>query len=107
MDLETSFSRIQTAFSNVDKIETDFNKAHKIEIILETSARDYLVQQQLERALGIENFFEWFNKNFEYALKLIHERKGQSSFVIPKEALVDSEVYLENLVKDQLQGVGS
>ncbi|ETR70413.1 MAG: ATPase AAA-2 domain-containing protein [Candidatus Magnetoglobus multicellularis str. Araruama] len=107
MDLETSFSRIQTAFSNVDKIETDFKKAHKIEIILETSARDYLVQQQLERALGIENFFEWFNKNFEYALKLIHEKKGQSSFVIPKEALVDSEVYLENLVKDHLQGVGS
>jgi endopeptidase Clp ATP-binding regulatory subunit ClpX len=103
MDIETSFQRVQEAFKNVKKIETDFHKAHNIEIKLDTDAQDYLLKKQLCEDLKIESFHEWLNKNFEYGLKLIRERTNQSSFVLSKQALVEPHIYLEHLVKDALK----
>jgi len=105
MDLETSFQRVQLAFNNVSKIETDFHKAHNIEIKLDSEAQNYLIEKQLREAMKIESFHEWFNKNFEYGLKLIRERTDQSTFVITKNALIEPNVYLETLVKDALKGL--
>jgi len=105
MDLETSFLRIQEAFKNVTKIETDFKKAHNIEIKLDGEAQDYLIAKQLNEVLKIENFHEWLSKHLEYGLKLIRERTNQSSFVLSKQALIDPQMYLENLVKNALKEI--
>jgi endopeptidase Clp ATP-binding regulatory subunit ClpX len=107
MDLETSFQRIQEASKNITKIETDFHKAHNIEIKLDTQAQDYLLKKQLCEDLKIESFHEWLNKNLEYGLKLIRERKNQSSFVLSKQALIEPHIYLENLIKDALKEIES
>jgi len=107
MDLETSFQRIQEAFQNVTKIETDFQKAHNIEITLDNEAQDYLIEKQLCDALKIESFHEWLNKHLEYGLKLIRERTNQSSFILSKQALIEPHMYLENLVKDVMKEIKS
>jgi len=107
MDLETSFQRIQEAFENVTMIETDFKKAHNIEIIMDIDAQDYLIERQLQDSLKIDSFHEWLNKNLEYGLKLIRERTNQSSFVLSKQALIEPHIFLEALVKNALKEVES
>jgi endopeptidase Clp ATP-binding regulatory subunit ClpX len=103
MDLETSFQRIQDAYKNVTKIESDFKKAHNIEIILDSDAQDYLIEKQLQDTLKIESFHEWLSKHLEYGLKLIRERTNQSTFVLTKQTLIEPHLYLENLVKNALK----
>ncbi|KPA11244.1 ATP-dependent Clp protease ATP-binding subunit clpX [Candidatus Magnetomorum sp. HK-1] len=104
MDLETSFSKVKQAFDHIQKIETDFLKSHDIYLTFDDEAVNYLIQKQLSDSLGMENFFNWLNKNFEYGLKLIREKTGKNKFAIPKAALVEPDTYLENLVKTELKG---
>ncbi|MBF0450131.1 MAG: AAA family ATPase [Candidatus Magnetomorum sp.] len=105
MDLEASFVKVKQAFDNAKKIEVDFSKAHDIQLILDDEAENYLIQKQLNEALGMDSFYTWLNKNFEYGLKLIREKTKKKVFTIPKEALIQPAIYLENLVKDELKEI--
>jgi len=104
MDLETSFSKVKQAFGHIQKIEDDFLKTHDIDLSFDDESVNYLIQKQLSDSLGMENFFNWLNKNFEYGLKLIREKTGKKTFLIPKAALIKPDTYLENLVKTELKG---
>jgi len=105
MDLETSFAKVKKAFDNINKIESDFSTTHDIHLTLDDEAVNYLLKKQLNDSLGMDNFYNWLNKNFEYGLKIIREKTTKKEFVIPKEALIEPNEYLEKLIKDEMKEV--
>jgi endopeptidase Clp ATP-binding regulatory subunit ClpX len=105
MDLETSFIKVKEAFANIKKIEVDFSKAHDITLTLNEEAENYLLQKQLNESLGMDSFYNWLNKNFEYGLKIIREKTTKKEFILPKIALIEPNQYLEKLIKNEMKDV--
>ncbi|MFA6008887.1 MAG: AAA family ATPase [Desulfobacteraceae bacterium] len=94
--------KIRSYYDEVKKLELTFFSEHDINIIFEEDAVDFLIGGFIDPGCGFEEIYAKFSSDFELGLKLIQEKTGRNRFFISREALTDSEVFLNNLVKREL-----
>lgn len=94
--------KIRSYYDEVKKLELTFFSEHDINIIFEEDAVDFLIGGFIDPGCGFEEIYAKFSSDFELGLKLIQEKTGRNRFFISRDALTDSEVFLNNLVKREL-----
>ena len=102
VEVETALKRIKTYCDELKEIELYFYKTHDINIVLEEDAVDYILDQFVELNVQAKDFYKKLTNDFEMGLKLIRDKTGQNRFFITKDAIIDTESYLNKLVKNGL-----
>jgi len=103
MDIGNVIKKIKSYYDKIKKIELYFFKNHDINIVLEEDAIDFIIEQLVESFVEINIIEEKINQDFQHALKLAREKTGRNRFFITRQALLDPEVYIGNLIKDKIE----
>jgi ATP-dependent Clp protease ATP-binding subunit ClpX len=94
MDIGTVLDRINFFYDEIKKLELYFFKNHDINIVLENSAVDHIMDQFVTASVDLDRFYKKLALEFEHGLRLIKEKTGDNRFFLSKEALLDPERYI-------------
>jgi len=84
----------------VRECEKAFFEKSGIKIMFEERAVDQLLERALEEGTPVEVLCGTILKNYHHGLKLIREKSGKDEFIMTREALRDSEGFLNRLIKE-------
>jgi len=102
MDIEKVIKKIKSFYDDIKKIELYFFKNHDINIVLEDDAIDFIIDQLENSTYDLEGLYDHISTDFEYGLKLVQEKTGKNRFFITKDALINPESFISNLIKNEL-----
>jgi len=83
----------------VEDFEYQFLDKHGLRIIFADDALNSVIHQTITENRDPLEICKDAVKNYEYGLKLIKEKTGKDTFTIHREALEDSEGYLNRLIR--------
>ena len=101
MDIESVVKHIKANYDEIKKIELYFFKNHDINIVLEEDAIDFIMEQLIEAPIGLKDIYNKVNTDFEHGLKLVRERTGRSRFFITRQALLNPEEYIRQMIQSE------
>jgi ATP-dependent Clp protease ATP-binding subunit ClpX len=102
LDIEKAIKKIKTFYDDIKKIELYFFKNHDINIVMEDDAVDFIIDKFEKSTHDLGELYEELSKDFEYGLKLVREKTAKHRFFITKDALMNPEAFISNLIRDEL-----
>ncbi len=102
MDIESVVKHIKANYDEIKKIELYFFKNHDINIVLEEDAIDFIMEQLIEVPIDLKDIYHKVNTDFEHGLKLVRERTGRNRFFITRQALLNPEDYIRQMIQSKL-----
>ena len=103
MDIGNVIKKIRSYYDEIKKIELYFFKNHDINFVLEEDAIDFIIEQLIESFVEFNAIYEKIDQDFQHGLKLARDKTGRNRFFITRQALLDPEAYIGNLIKDTLE----
>jgi len=100
LDIGNIITKIKSFYDEIKKIELYFFKNHDINIVLEEDAIDFIIEQLIDASLELKMVYQKIDQDFQHGLKLAREKINRNRFFITREALLDPEAYVGNLIKD-------
>lgn len=93
--------------ANMTRIfERKFQARHGINIQFAESAVNRIIEKVFAEKISVETLLETLLKNYEHGLKLVREKTGTMSFMLPRDAVEHPQHYLNDLIKKSYhQGV--
>jgi hypothetical protein len=102
MDIENAIKQIKAKYDAIKKIELSFFKNHDMNIVLEEDAIDFIMEKLIESPITIDDVYKKVNADFEHGLKLVREKTGHNRFYITRQALLNPEAYVRQLIQSDL-----
>lgn len=102
-DLLTAFDQISRLYQQVRRFTDLFYHEHDIRIIFTEEAVDEIMRRALAQGTTSRAVCESFAKDLEYALKLVRDRTGLTTFTLTLTDLLDLDDYLNRLFQESLQ----
>jgi hypothetical protein len=102
MDIGNIIKKIKDYCDEIKKIELSFFKSHDINIVMEEDAIDFIIEQIVHFDITIDDFYKQLSTHFEHGLKLIREKTGRNRFFITRQAILNPDAFVGNLIKDDL-----
>lgn len=81
-----------------DMFAREFNSKHKVQITFTNEAITHLAEQSSAQGRSVYQICKEKFKDFQFGLKLVQRNTGRDLFELPKEATIDSDKYLSDLV---------
>jgi endopeptidase Clp ATP-binding regulatory subunit ClpX len=103
LDIGKVIKKIKSYYDEIKKIELHFFKNHDINIVLEEDAIDFIIEKLIESPFELEDVTEKINQDFQHGLKLAREKTNRNRFFITRQALLDPEAFVGELIKDQIK----
>jgi hypothetical protein len=103
LDIDKVIKRIKSHYDEIKKIELYFFKNHDINIVLEEDAIDFIIEKLIESPFELDDVNEKINQDFQHGLKLAREKTNRNRFFITRQALLDPEAFVRELIKDKLK----
>ncbi|OEU83614.1 MAG: ATPase [Desulfobacterales bacterium S5133MH4] len=97
--LNSVIAKMVTCYDQIKKVEAYFHKTHGLNIRLDEDAIDDVIIEMFSSPTALGDFYKQLTTKFEYGFKLIHDRVGQNTFVITKDAMKNPEGFFKNLAK--------
>jgi len=102
LDIGKVIKKIKSHYDEVKKIELYFFKNHDINIVLEEDAIDFIIEKLIESPFEFKDVNEKIDQDFQHGLKLAREKTNRNRFFITRQALLDPEGYVSELIRDQI-----
>ncbi|MBW2366443.1 MAG: AAA family ATPase [Deltaproteobacteria bacterium] len=103
MDITMAIEKVQDCYDQIKQIELQFFKNNEINIVFEEAAIDYLIEKRVMGIDTVDSIYQRLTNDFEHGFRLILEKTGKNRFFLPKDALIDPETYLDELVRTELK----
>ena len=103
MDVSRVIKKIKSYYDDVKKIELYYFKNHDINIILEEDAIDFIIEKIVIDDVHLDELYRKLTNDFEHGLKLVREKTEQNRFFITRNALMNAESYVSNLLRKELK----
>jgi len=100
LDIGNVIAKIKSFYDEIKKIELYFYKNHDINIVLEEDAIDFIIGQLIDDSLELKLVYQKIDEDFQYGLKLAREKTNRNRFFITRDALLNPEAYIGNLIRD-------
>jgi len=71
--------------------------------VLEEDAVDFILEKLANKELSIKDIYEKLTADFEYGLKLIREKTERNRFFLSKNALMNPENFLNQIIKTEFK----
>jgi len=101
MDIENVVKHIKSNYDEIKKIELYFFKNHDINIVLEEDAIDFIIEQLIEAPISLKDIYDKVSNDFEHGLKLVREKTGRNRYFITRQALLNPENYISQLIQSK------
>jgi len=98
--VEKIFDEVLTLFNQVRMFETDFYEKHGLRIHFDEEGVDAIISLALSEDTSASAVCQRISSDFDYGFRLIADRSGQNRFVLPREAVENSQVYLDELIRE-------
>jgi len=95
--------RIIKIHETLKSYEREFFLKWGIEITLDQSAVNYITAEALRKEISPQLLCEQIFRNYEHGLRMIEEKTGQKRFLLDKEAILDSEKFLNHLIQESFR----
>ncbi len=102
-DISRIIQKIKDYHTEIKAIELQFLKTHDINLVMEDSAIDHVIENIFGSRINLKELFKQLSDDFEHGLKLVRDKTGRNRFFITKETLLSPGKYIESLIKDKLQ----
>jgi ATP-dependent protease Clp ATPase subunit len=102
-DIGDVITRIKSFYDEIKKIELYFFKNHDINIVLEEDAIDFIIEQLIEASLELKVIYKKIDEDFKYGLKLARDKTNRNRFFITRQALLNPEAYIANLIREDVK----
>ncbi len=102
-DLKSAFEEMGQMYRQVRHFEEKFNEEHDLEMHFNEEAIDEILGQALIRETSAYAVCQDQAKDLEHALKLVRERTSQETFVLTRDAILNLDAYLNQIIRDYYQ----
>ncbi|NNL75023.1 MAG: AAA domain-containing protein [Desulfobacterales bacterium] len=103
LEIGNVIKKIKTYYDEIKKIELYFFKNHDINIVLEEDAIDFIIEQLVESYVELKVVYQKISEELHHGLKLAREKTNRNRFFITRQALLDPEQFIGNLLKDDIK----
>ncbi len=103
LDIGRIITKIRSYYDEIKKIELYFFKNHDINIVLEEDAIDFIMEQLIDGSLELKRVYDKIDQDFHYGLKLAREKTNRNRFFLTRQALLEPEAYIGNLIRDVIK----
>ncbi|HBZ56716.1 MAG TPA: ATPase, partial [Syntrophobacteraceae bacterium] len=100
LSLERIFDEILALYNQITAFEGSYYERFGFKIHFNEEAINTIVEQALFQETTADAICGKISNNYDYAFRLIADRSGQTQFILPREAVVDTERYLNQLIRD-------
>jgi endopeptidase Clp ATP-binding regulatory subunit ClpX len=87
-------------YDQIRVFETDFHDNYRFRIHFDEEAVDQIMEEALQRNSTATAVCQGISRDFDYGFKLIAERSGQTEFTMPRRAVLQPSVYLDELIRE-------
>ncbi|MGD2096688.1 MAG: AAA family ATPase [Desulfobacterales bacterium] len=101
MDIESVVKQIKNHYDDIKKMELQFYKNHDMNIVLEEDAIDFIMEQLIQAPIDLKNVYQKIDLDFKHGLKLAREKTGRSRFFITRQALLDPEAFISQMIQSE------
>jgi endopeptidase Clp ATP-binding regulatory subunit ClpX len=102
-DLKAAFEEVGSLFRQVRHFEERFQEEHHITLHFDPEAIDQILREALDQETPALKVLQDLAKDLEHALKLVRDRTTQDTFLLTREAIVDLDAYLNEVIRDYYQ----
>ncbi len=96
---EAVFSEVLSLYNQIRMFEADFYEKHGFKIHFDEHAINEIILQALAGNESATAICLRISVDYDYGFRLIADRSGQTQFIMPREAVVDHQKYLDELIR--------
>lgn len=101
--IDKIFDEVALLYNQIRIFESDFYERHGFKITFTEDAVDEIILKALDRDTTAAVICREIARDYDYAMKLIAERSGQMQFTLPREAVLNPDEYMDDLVRTTYQ----
>ncbi len=98
-DINSAFDTFKDMVQEIKDQEKEILEKLELDVIFEDEAIDELIKQAIAKGDEVGDLAFQLIKKMEYGLKLVRDKSGMDLFHITKEAVIDMEKYVNELIK--------
>ncbi len=102
MEVNDAVKKAKEFYDAIKEIEVEVSKSYNLNIIFEEDAIDFLLEQFIDHNATSEEILSKIYNNYYDGLNLIREKTDKNRFFISKNALINHEAYLNDLIKKEM-----
>jgi endopeptidase Clp ATP-binding regulatory subunit ClpX len=103
LEIDDAVRKLKSAYDGVKEIELEINRNMGLNLFFEEDAVDFLMIQFIEHGVSPEDILSKLHTEFYDGLNLIREKTGRSRFFLTRADLLDSEAYLNDLIRKEIK----
>jgi len=96
---EAVFNEVLLLYNQIRMFEADFYEKHGFKIHFNEQAINEIILQALAGNESATAICLRISVDYDYGFRLIADRSGQTQFIMPREAVVDHQKYLDELIR--------
>ena len=100
LDLGAAASCLDRLYDEIEACSYTYLEKFGLTLEFTEGAADELVHRVLLEVCGLNGLCDAFSRDFEYGLNLIKEKTGQTRFTITREAILEPEAFLNDLLTE-------
>ncbi len=97
---ESVFKEVLSLYNQIRMFEADFHEKHGFKVRFNEEAFNEIILQALDRTESATAICQKILADYDYGFRLIADRSGQTQFIMPREAVLDHQKYLTELIRD-------
>ncbi len=97
---EAVFAEVRSLYEQVRTFESEFYEKHGFKIHFNEQALNEILSEALAGNESAADICDRISVDYDYGFRLISDRSGNNQFVIPREAVVDHQKYLDELIRE-------
>ena len=98
-DVSTAFEEFVAMYQEIKAEEAALAHDMELKVTFDDGATDELLRRSIETGQDAGSLSYQLAKKLEYGLKLVKDRSGVDRFVVTKDAVLDMDKYINDLVK--------
>jgi endopeptidase Clp ATP-binding regulatory subunit ClpX len=103
LEINDALKKIRHAYDGVKEIEREISRNMNLTVFLEEDAVDFLMIQFIEHKVSSDDILSNLYNAFYDGLNLIREKTGRNRFFLTRADLLDSEAYLNDLIRKEIK----
>jgi len=102
MEVEDAVKKIKKFHDSIKEIEVEVSKSYDLNIVFEEDAVDFLIEQFINHNATNEEILSKIYDSYYDGFNLIREKTGKNRFFLSKDALTETETYLNDLIRKEI-----
>jgi endopeptidase Clp ATP-binding regulatory subunit ClpX len=98
--LDHLFEDVAAMYEEITRFETEYHGKHGFRIHFSEDAISTIVEQSLTSGAPAVAICRSVSADYDHGFKLIADRSGQLQFILPREAVVQPDDYLNRLIRE-------